>query len=146
MRWRKTLDAATALDAYETAKALNLFSGSLRAFKALPRTRRTLTVAGFARLGVENAGAHRYQRRAASSSDIAALAARAYPPRDRPRGEADLASVAFLAGTRRAVSPVVVFRTARRRVLLDGVHRLVAASILGVAVDVIFVTMSPVKK
>jgi hypothetical protein len=55
--------------------------------------------------------------------------AEAYPPNDRPRGDADLKSVRY--HMTHPVAPVVFIKIGKRMTLLDGMHRLVAASIIG---------------
>src|ERR1700678_1311440 len=93
---------------------------------------------------IGNAGVHRILavRRAKRNGtrDHQKLAEIAYPPRDRPRHDRDLASVVFHASTSKKVSPVVIarIRTGRsvRYILLDGVHRLVSVAIRGGPVKV----------
>ena len=59
----------------------------------------------------------------------ASTPAEAYPPGDRPRGDADLKSVRY--HMKHAAAPVVFVKIGKRMILLDGMHRLVAASISG---------------
>lgn len=61
----------------------------------------------------------------------ATSAAGAYPPGDRPRGAADLKSVAYHVRSKCA-SPIVFVKGADGRLtLLDGMHRVVAAKVSG---------------
>ncbi len=107
-----------------TAKALRLYAAWEDARRAAARGKRTTVRVG-ARLDNFNPD------RLRSTS-----AATAYPRHDRPRGQDDLRSVAFhrrAIRQGRALPPIVVHRRGRRRTLLDGAHRLVAAHLEGVS-------------
>ena len=59
----------------------------------------------------------------------------AYPPNDRPRGIKDVQSVKYHMRTKKAISPIVIIKIKNKKgkiqgILLDGMHRLVAASLL----------------
>jgi hypothetical protein len=53
-----------------------------------------------------------------------------YPDHDRPRGSADIISVKYLMSTRKA-SPIMVLYRDNCYIMLDGVHRLTAAQLIG---------------
>ena len=63
-------------------------------------------------------------------------AAAAYPPSDRPRGAADLDSVAHHLKAGTVSSPVLLVKTDRGLIKLDVMHRVVAANIGGQRVRV----------
>lgn len=58
----------------------------------------------------------------------ASSVSRAYPVKDRPRGEKDLQSVKRLIKNGTAF-PIIIIHNTNRVVLLDGVHRLVASKL-----------------
>lgn len=61
---------------------------------------------------------------------LAKSVAEAYPPHDRPRGSQDIKSVKYHMKLK-CVSPLVIVKT-DREILMDGVHRLVAAKLSGI--------------
>jgi hypothetical protein len=86
-------------------------------------------------LPIENAG---FQRLAAKTAE------EAYPENDRPRGDVDIESVKYHLQTKNKVSPITIARVTdlqgrQRLIKLDGVHRLVAASILQSSVAVLWI-------
>lgn len=60
--------------------------------------------------------------------DIKRLSGSPYPPNDRPRGIEDIKSVKYHMKSK-CVSPIVIANYKKKEILLDGVHRLVAAKL-----------------
>lgn len=75
------------------------------------------TIAAIKRLGVENLYLERLKAKTPEE---------AYS--DRPRGQADVDSVYYHMETDECVSPVVMIKVNNRLIMLDGVHRIVAAN------------------
>jgi hypothetical protein len=99
---------------------------------------KTMSILDFFNLDIENDGRTRYMH--------AKTAEDAYPPHSRPRGDEDIASVNYHIKTNNPVSPITVALVTDqkgnpRRIKLDGVHRLVAASIRGSKVKVFFIPL-----
>lgn len=140
MQWRARADKQTLKDARGTWGSLNQ-AAALRprgAYALLPAT-------SLLRRNLENAGVHRIaavkEARRRGVTSARALAEAAYPETDRPRSAADIESVAYHVATRAKISPIVLAKVREGRrvryVLLDGVHRLVAAIIRRSAVRVL---------
>ena len=85
-----------------------------------PVSRHVVSVSEFDSLGVGN---HRAQV-GKTLDDI-------FPPEDRPRGDADTSAVTHFMTARAEVNPVMVLSRDGQLTVLDGVHRLVAAYLLG---------------
>ena len=73
-------------------------------------------------------------------------AEQAYPESDRPRNADDVTSVDYFLKKKRGVSPVLVARVVdkddrERLIKLDGVHRIMAAHILGKKIRVGFIDL-----
>ena len=62
---------------------------------------------------------------------LQASASKAYPPDNRPRGQADISSVNFFVNHPDEISPIWILQKGHEQILLDGAHRIVAAHILG---------------
>ncbi len=82
----------------------------------------TMKINDFKTGDIENVNSNRLKAKTASQ---------AYPPNDRPRGAKDISSIKWLQTTNDSISPVVILQMKRRKILLDGVHRLVASALLG---------------
>jgi len=52
-----------------------------------------------------------------------------YPITDRPRGDNDINSVKYHMTTKKYVSPIIILNINKRRIKLDGVHRLIGAKL-----------------
>lgn len=96
-----------------------------------------LTIQEFLDLNIEN---HRLQQyiNAKTAED-------AYPENDRPRGNKDIDSVNYHLTTNNPISPICIARTTPpnkiRLIKLDGVHRLIAASIRKSHIKVLFIDL-----
>lgn len=68
-----------------------------------------------------------------------------YPLEDRPRGDTDITSVNYHVFLQRPISPIVVAKVmdngTMRYIKLDGVHRLIAASIRKSPIKVLFIEL-----
>lgn len=138
MKWRARVDAATRLDAWETLRAIcGSDTPSWTKFSKLVAQGHRIVVQPqwFIDHTVSNAGLHRIRavRKEGRSSTPYKKALAAYPVKDRPRGATDIKSVLWHAQTLRRTSPVVIVKRKEGRhmkyILLDGVHRLIAAVI-----------------
>ena len=156
MPWADAVDVDTLHCAFETMQSLarhgEWSAGPVPTLDRFLRAVRSgkyrdMAVADFAAMEPMNASARRLGARTAAA---------AYPPDDRPRGGEDLASVRRLRKRDTVASPVLVAmvdveggspakggRKSGRRapVLLDGMHRLVAAAIDGRPARVCFVSL-----
>ncbi len=109
-KWHAQVDPATLTDALATARALGF--GELREVGY-----RVYSPAEFERLGATN-------HRARLGSTLEEI----FPEHDRPRGDADISAVKYHMSARS--SPIVLLEDSGV-IVLDGVHRLVAAYLMG---------------
>jgi len=111
MKFTTELSTDTLRDAKETA--------SLLGYNSIKYSHRQIfTPEEFDSLNCQN---HR-ARLGATLADI-------FPPEDCPRGPADISSVEYHMTTMAAISPVGMLLSPDGYIMLDGVHRLVAAYI-----------------
>lgn len=143
MKWLKRIDSQTYIDSvavlrwlmkyHKSALPLDLTKNlKLADIKGIAVQKvAPMTIARFKALNASNAG---YQR-------LQSTPARAYPKNNRPRGQKDLDSVEWHMAAKKALSPIVVLCVGKNRILLDGVHRAVAANILGEPISVALVSV-----
>lgn len=130
MNWSPSISISVEGDSFATFCTLNIKFVTFTTFAAALSNgtrawHRACDVATF-----ENSGAHRIAAVLQNvGGTISQRAALAYPIDDRPRGSADITSVVHNARSEN-ISPIVVAHVAGRTVLLDGVHRTVAAACL----------------
>jgi hypothetical protein len=127
MRWSNTVSDEVTTDARETYKAIT--NKNLPQKKVANGTLKTIDVDWFLKENVENAGLHRIE--------FARSGREPYP--DAPRGKADREALEYFITTKKRISPVVVTKVNTQWTLLDGVHRLVSASITNSKVKALFV-------
>ena len=117
------MDVDTLANGYETWNKVSPSKFTFKRFFDAVRVAeyRDMSVAELIAMRVDNLGMHRLVgKRSAAAS---------YPPSDRPRGDADLDSVAYHSKPGTVSSPVLLVRTKSGLIFLDGVHRVVAANI-----------------
>jgi hypothetical protein len=127
MRWSNTVSDEVVTDARETYKAIT--NKSLPQKKVANGALKVVDVDWFLKENVDNAGLHRIE--------LARKGRDPYP--DAPRGKADHEALKHFTTTKKSVSPIVVTNVNGQWTLLDGVHRLVSASMTNSKVKVLFV-------
>lgn len=65
----------------------------------------------------------------------------AYPKSDRPRGKKDIDSVEYHMNTD-IIEPIIVFDMDGDKIMIDGMHRLIAANLVGFDVEVMEIPIS----
>lgn len=137
MRWGTVVNLTTAQETYNTyyrlVKEEVLEVLKYTVYKTHPKA---LTNAGLNRLA-NMKKKQKQSTRAGRSITLLEAAVAAYPARSRPRGQADLDSIIYHATTKRIIPPIIILK--RGRILLDGVHRLLAAAYLRQPIAVVWV-------
>jgi len=141
MSWSKEISQATLNDSwatwhdfYNTVKNVSHaeFNNAVKQGKY-----RLMSIQEFLDLHVENHRLNRYKN--------AKTAEEFYPLEDRQRGDADINSVNYYVSLQHPASPICVAKVMTnntvRYIKLDGVHRLIAASIRKSPISVLFIDL-----
>lgn len=126
MNWSETIDSITLYDAYMTYKKMfySKFNTKLSLTKFLRNTLfsrqyENMNITQIKKLTLKNFNKLRLNK----SPELA------YPLNDRPRGIKDIKSMQYHLSTKKCISPIVILQYKKKYILLDGTHRLVAASL-----------------
>ncbi len=142
--WADSFDDVTLKDGWDTYLELyrnrvkHKFDEITFMERAKAITLKDITSQQFVDMGIENCRLQRYWD--------AKNAEQAYPEANRPRNTDDVVSVNYFLKKKRGVSPVLVARVIDKNdkehlVKLDGVHRIMAAHILGKKIRVGFIDL-----
>lgn len=147
LHWGNSLDEQTLVDGWDTYYEFYVYKDALKN----PVDKKTfmkrakhlifekVTSQQFLDMNIENCSRLKKYWNAKTAEE-------AYPEHDRQRGSKDISSVNYFLNTKKTVSPVLVARVIGkggddRRIKLDGVHRIMAAHILGKKIKIAWIDL-----